>query len=68
MEVAPDGGVLVGEEGQIEFFDPEGQQVLRMESLSSELTLLKAARLRLDLGLTRITGLAGDIVVDADGC
>ncbi|MDH3639566.1 MAG: hypothetical protein OES09_14060, partial [Gammaproteobacteria bacterium] len=47
--------------------DPEGQQVLRMESLSSELTLLKAARLRLDLGLTRITGLAGDIVVDADG-
>ena len=47
--------------------DPEGAQVLHLDSLSSELTLLEAARMRLDLGMTRITGLVGDIVVDAQG-
>lgn len=47
--------------------DPDGEQVLHLDSLSSELTLLQAARMRLDLGLTRITGLTGDIVVDGEG-
>ncbi len=47
--------------------DPEDRPVLRVESFTSELTLLEAARMRLDLGVTRIAGLAADIVVDADG-
>ncbi|TVS09373.1 MAG: hypothetical protein EA417_20505 [Gammaproteobacteria bacterium] len=47
--------------------DPEGRDVVALESFDTELTLLRAIRGRLLLGETRLTGLRAELEVDADG-
>ncbi len=47
--------------------DPEGRDVVALESFDTELTLLRAIRGRLLLGETRLKGLRAELVVDADG-
>lgn len=47
--------------------DPEGTEVIRLQQLDTELTLLQALRGELTVGLTRLEGLRAELVVDEDG-
>jgi hypothetical protein len=47
--------------------DPQGRQVLRLDELTTELTLLQALRRELALGQTVVRGLTGNIIVDETG-
>ncbi len=51
----------------VEIMDPTGKRVVRLEELSTELTLLKAIQRKLSLGRTTIHGLIAELTVDASG-
>ncbi len=51
----------------VEILDATGERVVRLEELSTELTLLKAIQRKLSLGRTKIRGLTAEIIVDESG-